>query len=848
MFKSKKITLHAPMKGVLVPIERVPDPVFAEKMVGDGVSIDPLEEVLRAPCNGVIQNLHNSLHAVTIKTPENLEILLHIGLDTVMLKGEGFTPLIKTGDRVNIGDELIKFDMDLVGSKAPSLLTQMVVSTMDIVKKLKPVKITEVSSGEVVCTINLSKAASSKEIETKDHVRVESEPIVLPNPVGLHARPAAVLAKLSKEFSSEISIVLNNAEANAKSVTSILKLNSKHGDKITLIAKGEDAREAIDVIVPEIISGLGDEGCIPVREITASEETIEPRDESTDILKGMSASIGLGTGRVFILEDDNFTVTERGKSFKIENEKIQSGITRAKKQLMELYSSLEASDSAKAEIFSAHIEILEDPDLITSVNSLLKDGYSAEFSWKTSYQNQAKELSLIENSLLAERANDMTDVGKRVLRIILGLESDSKPIPEGSILIAEDLTPSFTATLNPDSVQGFCTVKGGTTSHVAIIARSLGIPAVVGVDKRILSLKNGDNIVINGTTGEVKLNPDNNYIQRIVKLKEKRDKRVERERSECKLEPSTTDGHRIEVVANVGSPTQAKDILSYGGEGVGLLRSEFLFQDRQTSPTEEEQFIAYRSVLEAVGSESTVVIRTLDVGGDKPLSYLPLPKEENPFLGERGIRVCLRKPEILRTQLRALLRASAYGNLHIMFPMVGTYEDWREAKVILDEEKNKMGITNVPTGIMIEVPSSALIADKLAKEVDFFSVGTNDLTQYTMAIDRGHPKLASKADGLHPSVLRLIKMTVDAAHNSGKWVGVCGGLAGDPQAVPILLGLGIDELSVSIPSIPSVKAQIRGLSISECKELAEDALNATDANSVRILSPNPYIDEIITNL
>lgn len=834
------------MKGVLVPIERVPDPVFAEKMVGDGISIDPLEGVLRAPCSGVIQNIHNSLHAITIQTPEQLEILLHIGLDTVTLKGEGFTPLVKVGDHVKTGDDLIHFDIELVGLKAPSLLTQMVITTMEKVKKLKPSKPGAVSSGEIVCTITPTKEV--KQVETKDLelVTVESEPIYLPNPVGLHARPAAVLSKLAKQFSADITLKLNETEANAKSVTSIMKLNSQHGDGVVVVIKGVDAKEALDKIVPEIQAGLGDEGCIPVNPQTTEEPLeVNEKDEIADLLKGMPASPGLATGNVFILKEEETEVTEKGISPEVERERLNIAIHGAESDLKQLFTGLEQKDPSKAEIFSAHLEILSDPDLLDCAQTILSDGYSAEYSWKKAYEHQAEELSRIKNSLLAERANDMRDVGRRVLGLILGRELNNTDFPENSIIIAEDLTPSITATLDPARVRGFCTTQGGTTSHVAIIARSLGIPAIVGISSQVLTLENGESVVLNGTTGELKLNPEVAYINKISELKERTAKRKAADLSVCKEKATTVDNYSVEIVGNVGSPIQALDIPGLGGEGIGLLRSEFLFQDRVTAPTEDEQYNSYKKVIEAVGPEATVVIRTLDVGGDKPLSYLPLPKEENPFLGERGIRVGLNRPELLRTQLRALLRASLHGNLHIMFPMVGTIEEWRAAKSILEEEQELLGISSVPTGVMIEVPSAALIADQLAKEVDFFSIGTNDLTQYTMAIDRGHPKLANKADGLHPAVLRLIKMTIDAAHRYGKWVGVCGGLGGDPQAIPILLGLGIDELSVSIPSIPSVKAQIRNLSKAECESLAEKVLQTTDAKSVRELSPNPYRDEIL---
>ncbi len=852
MSNSKQVTLRAPMHGVIIPIENVPDPVFAEKMVGDGISIDPIEGILRAPCDGEILHLHDSNHAVTLKTMDNLEILLHIGLDTVMLKGEGFTPIIKSGDLVKAGDELILFDMKTVGKKAPYLLTQMIISTMDLVEKIEPVDESKISAGDPVCKVYLSESSNSQVEEDKVGESIESEPIALPNPVGLHARPAAVLVKIAKKYRSKIEVNLGDIVANAKSVTSLMKLDSKYGDKVVISATGIDAEMALSEIVPEVISGLGDAGCIPVTEIATTKQVIfvpEITEESGDhdSLIGSPASRGLATGTVFLFKEPELNIPQLAGSLKEEQERLKRAIIQAESELKDLYNKLEVKDPGKAAIFSAHLEILEDPDLLDSVNEILTDGVSAASAWDKGYKIQAEDLAALESVVLSQRANDMRDVGKRVLASLLGVTLDIPDFPKGSILIAEDLTPSITANLDPSIVNGLCTTLGGATSHVAILARSLGIPAVVGIDNRALLLKNGDKVVINGTKGELKLNPDENYITKINYLQAKTSMRKQAEKIVCKESAVTTDDFTVEVVGNVGNPMEAKDIPGLGGEGIGLLRSEFLFQDRSTEPSENEQYEVYKTVIEAVGSEAPVVIRTLDVGGDKPLSYLPLPKEDNPFLGERGIRVGLNRPEMLRTQLRALLRASVYGKLHIMFPMVGDLQEWRSAKAILDEERIILGVSNVSVGIMIEVPSAALLADKFAKEVDFFSIGTNDLTQYTMAIDRGHPKLAANADGLHPSVLRLIKMTIDAAHKEGKWAGICGGLGGDPQAVPILVGLGIDELSISIPSIPSVKAQIRSLSKSECEKLAKEALEMDTAQNVRKISPSPYTDEDILN-
>ncbi|MGL1957345.1 MAG: phosphoenolpyruvate--protein phosphotransferase [Colwellia sp.] len=867
----KKLTLVAPLRGMVIPLAAVPDPVFAEKMVGDGTSIDPLEGMLYAPCDGEIVFIHKSAHALTIKTHNDVEVLIHIGLETVKLNGEGFTTKVNSGDLVKAGDKLIEFDMKLIANKAPYLLTQMVVSTMDLVKHIDIVANNEIAVGDALCCVHLHEtqdslaqndAHNSVSSPLSSH-SMSSNPITLTNPTGLHARPAAVLVQLANEFTAKIEMKLGDKVANAKSVTSLLKLDSTHGDSIIIVATGSDAKAALAKIVPQVESGLGDEGCMPVtiadidtnadvkvkamsdsENTQAQQATLAIADEpigDISLLKGTSASAGLAIGRIFRIEEQQFDVVEYAVLKTQEQEIFTQALRLGKLAVERLYSKFHQEDPEKAAIFIAHLELLDDPELIDLVEHQLNLGKSAPYAWQHSYKAQAKALSELSSEVLAGRANDLLDVGKRVLAILLGIEIRETEFPQGAILVAEDLTPSITANLDASIIKGFCTVLGGATSHVAILARSLGIPAIVGMDKRIMRLDNDLMVILDATNGTLKTDADADYVAQIEIRQEQTRCRHEQELAACQLQATTDDGATIEVVGNVGKPTEALDIPNLGGEGVGLLRSEFIFLDRTTPPTEEEQYQAYKAVLDAVKPTDKVIIRTLDVGGDKPLAYLPLPEEENPFLGVRGIRVGLEQPELLRTQLRALLRASLHGNLHVMFPMVGDIQEWREAKAIFEAERTALNIAPVALGIMIEVPSAALLAEQFAAEVDFFSIGTNDLSQYTMAIDRGHPKLAAKADGLHPSVLRLIKMTADAAHKYGKWAGICGGLAGDPQAVPILIGLGIDELSVSIPSIPEVKAQIRTLTKADCVALADKALASSTFEQVRALSPNPYL-------
>ena len=431
----------------------------------------------------------------------------------------------------------------------------------------------------------------------------------------------------------------------------------------------------------------------------------------------------------------------------------------------------------------------------------------------------------------------MRDVGGRVLELLTGVTHKPPTYPEGSILIAEDLTPSDTATMERGRVVGFATVRGGATSHVAILARSLEIPAIAGIEPRALEVANGTPVILDGAKGSLRLNPPPAEIERIRQRQARQEARRKEDVAHAHEPAVTSDGKRIAVFANIGGLKDAEQIVEVGGEGVGLLRSEFLFMDRAAAPSEDEQAASYTAILRATGPQMPVIIRTLDVGGDKPLPYIPIPREDNPFLGERGIRVGLDRPEVLRTQLRALLRAAAGSKLHVMFPMIATMQELRDAKAVLAEEAAALGVAPFQCGIMVEVPAVAVMAHTFAAEADFFSIGTNDLTQYTLAMDRGHPKLAPKVDALNPAVLQLIAQTIDGAHAHQRLVGICGGIAGDPHAVPILVGLGIDELSVSLPAIPTVKAQIRRLSLAACRDLAQRALTCATAEEVRALAP-----------
>ncbi len=840
------VELRAPLDGVIVPLEQVPDPVFAQRMVGDGLSIDPLSQVLVAPCDGTVSQLHRAGHAVTITTAEGVEVLMHVGLDTVALKGKGFTPRVKEGQQVRAGDELIGFDADFLATHAKSLLTQVVITSGERVAELRAAT-GRVRAGKDVClTLRLAEGTGAAAAVAAGG-RVASESVVVPNATGLHARPAAVLANLAKRFQSKILLQRGDDQANAKSVVSLMGLEVAFGDKVVLVAEGPDAAEAIAKLTPELAAGLGDEGTRPAPAPATTEIGADaapaPRPRSTDpnLLLGVAASPGLAVGRVFQLRREEIRVEEEpeaGSDPNAERRRLDDAVDTAKVQLQALQAQLQAqSDPAKAAIFAAHQELLDDPDMLEIALSAIAKGKSAAFAWQRAFRTYAERIAALRNPLLSGRANDLNDIGRRVLGILTGHPDEEPEIPAGTILVAEELNPSDTAKLDRSRVLGFCTVGGGATSHVAIIARSLDIPAVAGIEPRALDLVNGTPAILDGGLGWLRLNPDPAEVERIATLRKRLAVRREAELASAKEPAVTSDGHRVEVVANIGGEKDARRSVELGGEGVGLLRSEFLFLERATAPSEDEQVRAYSEIAAALGGRP-MVIRTLDVGGDKPLAYLPLPREENPFLGIRGIRVGLDRPEILRTQLRAILRAAGGNRLRVMFPMIATLDEIRSVKGVLAEERERTGIADpLEVGIMVEVPAAAVLAEQFAREVDFFSIGTNDLTQYTLAMDRGHPKLAPLADAMNPAVLRLIARTVEGAHGAGRWVGVCGGIASDPQAVPILVGMGVDELSVSVPTIPAVKAAVRGRSLEECRELARRALEQDTAAAVRALVP-----------
>ncbi|MDA1475764.1 phosphoenolpyruvate--protein phosphotransferase [Bacillus changyiensis] len=558
-------------------------------------------------------------------------------------------------------------------------------------------------------------------------------------------------------------------------------------------------------------------------------------------MKGIGASAGIAIAKAYRLEEPNLTVEKKNISdFEAEVKRFEEAIEQSKKELETIKShALKELGEDKAEIFSAHLLVLSDPELLNPVKDKIKsDSVNAEFALKETADMFVSMFESMDNEYMQERAADIRDVTKRVTGHLLGVDIPNPSlISEEVIIVAGDLTPSDTAQLNRRFVKGFTTDIGGRTSHSAIMARSLEIPAVVGTKVATKELQNGVLVIVDGINGDVIVDPSQETIKQ---YEEKHQSFLAQKAEWAKLvnEPTVTnDGHHVELAANIGTPDDVKGVLENGGEAVGLYRTEFLYMGRDQLPTEEEQFDAYKTVLERMEGKS-VVVRTLDIGGDKELPYLELPKEMNPFLGYRAIRLCLDEQEIFRTQLRALLRASTYGNLKIMFPMIATVNEFKEAKAILLEEKAKLqaeGQTvadDIEVGMMVEIPASAVIADQFAKEVDFFSIGTNDLIQYTMAADRMNEQVSYLYQPYNPAILRLITIVIEAAHKEGKWVGMCGEMAGDEIAIPILLGLGLDEFSMSATSILPARTQISKLSKKETESFKEQILSMSTTEEV----------------
>ncbi|MBM4424877.1 MAG: phosphoenolpyruvate--protein phosphotransferase [Chloroflexi bacterium] len=665
------------------------------------------------------------------------------------------------------------------------------------------------------------------------------------NRLGLHARPAAQFVQTAAQFAQTDIRVSNESRGrgpvSAKSINAIATLGVRRGQVILITASGPEAASALAALQRLADDNFGEVDETPPTTVAATAPLTAPPTAQT--LRGIPASPGLALGpaRLFrpaLPDVPTHTVADSAAEW----QRLLTALEKTRAQVRTLREAVaRRADAYAAAIFDAHLLFLDDEALRGPARAAIDSEHlNAAAAWKRAVEAVAADYAALDDDYLRARAADVLDVGQQVLLQLLGGTAPAVFTTPG-VLIAADLTPADTARLDPALVMGIATALGGPTSHSAILARALGLPAVVGLGESVLALAEGAPLILDGDAGLLIPSPDEKTADEYARRQRAAQAAAAEARAASAALAFTSDGRRIEVSANIGSLADARAAVAVGAEGVGLFRTEFLFLDRRTAPSEEEQYAAYRSAAEALGRERPLIIRTLDVGGDKPLPYIDMGAEANPFLGWRAIRLCLARPDFFKTQLRAIARVAVdYPLVKVMFPMIATPDEFRAAKALLLEAAATAGASApIATGIMVEIPSAALRTAAFAAEVDFFSIGTNDLTQYTLAAERGNARVAALADAFQPAVLDLIQRVVTAAHARGKWVGVCGEMAGDPQAVPLLIGLGVDELSMSAPAIPRAKQIIRALDCESVRAQAASALELETPEAVRAVFTQP---------
>lgn len=828
-----QLLLIAPMPGWTLPLAEVPDPVFAGGMLGDGVAIDPTGGALHAPCDGELLSVAPTKHALTLRADNGAELLLHVGIDTVGLKGQGFEAHAAAGNRVRAGDLLLRFDLDAVARRAASLITPLVVTNgagFEIVRRQLG---HAVGLGEFLMELRSISAAVAAERWPDGAGVTRRLRVALLH--GIHARPAALITHKVREFDADVLVLAHGRRASAKSAVSLMSLGVHRDDEIALEATGADARAVLDAL--EALIGRADAGthaasAAPER-VAALQATAPVWPPAGTKLPGVLAARGMALGVAATITRRERAVTATGAGVARETAELARGRAAVR---VSLTTQAANATGPRAEIIAAHLEFLDDPAFAAAAAVLIDRGKSAGYAWRSAIRASADALRDLGDARLAERIDDLLDLESQVLAALAGeTQGPDLQLPDRAIVLADELLPSQLVALDPRRLAGICTARGGPTSHVAILAAAMGKPMLVSVGAGVLGIEAGTPLLLDAERGVLHVDPpdaESAAAERVLRQRRERDT-VEREaaRTDC----TTADGVRIEVFANIGSVAEAVDAVALGAEGCGLLRTEFLFLERRTAPDAAFQAAEYQRVVEAFEGRP-VVIRTLDIGDDKPIPYLALPREDNPALGLRGVRISLWQPELLRTQLEAVLSVRPLTHCRLVLPMVHEPAEILRVRALLEELAGQLGVADRPAlGAMIETPSAAVIADRICEAADFVSIGTNDLTQYTLAMDRTHPDLAAHLDGLHPAVLRLIASTAAAAVEAGRPVAVCGGLASDPIAVPVLLGLGVQELSVVPGAIPHIKALIRACTMTQCRKLADRALALSSAAAVRAL-------------
>jgi len=819
------LIITSPLRGWASALDQVPDPVFAQRMMGDGVAIEPLGDTVVAPCDGEVTTLHDSGHAVALRSPEGAELLIHIGLDTVTLKGKGFEPLVKAGDRVARGDPLIRFDMDAIALAAPSLITPVIVTNAEAFTIVK--RHIDVVVGACEALMILAPVAAETRRRSDDGTLVE-QAVTLSLPHGIHARPAARIGEAARGFEADVHLVHGEKRGDARSTVALLALGTRFGDEVTVQARGDDAEAALAAIIALLGTDMG-EGAPVAPAPAAAPVAALPEGQ----IGGVIAAPGLAMGPAARLQRAEIAVAREGSGAALERAALIAARNEVRGRIA---ARAEAAGGSVAAVMTAHLALLDDPELLAGAERRIAEGASAGFAWRGAVHDQIDALRATGNAHLIERIDDLVDIERQLLLVLSGAPAEADAIAAGAVLVADDLLPSQLVTLAASGLAGVALVRGGPTSHVAILCAGMGLPALVAMGDVLDGVAEGATLLLDAEAGHVTVDPDADAAAAFAARVAARDSRRAAAQAAAADACHSADGTRIEVFANIGTVEDAALAAAQGAEGSGLVRSEFLFLGRESAPSEEEQLAAYQGIADALAGKP-VIIRLLDIGGDKPAAYIPFAAEENPALGQRGIRVGLAHPGLLETQLRAILRVQPVGQCKIMVPMVASVAELVAVRAMTQRLRSEMGIAEaVQVGAMVETPAAAMTADLLAAEADFLSIGTNDLTQYVLAMDRGNPAVAAGVDALHPAVLRMIGETCRLATTRGTWVGVCGGLASDPAALPILIGLGVTEISAVPGFVAEAKAIVRGMTIEAARAHAARALACTSAADVRALA------------
>ncbi|WP_322963439.1 phosphoenolpyruvate--protein phosphotransferase [Sphingomonas fuzhouensis] len=801
------LTVFAPLAGWVTPLADVPDPVFAEKMLGDGVAIDPVNDALCAPCDATVLTVHEAGHAVTLRSTDGYELICHIGIDTVSLGGKGLTPQVQAGAKVLAGQPLIRFDLDYLVQNAPAVVTPIIVA--DATRyAVEPIAKGLVAVGDPLLRV-VPLGGEAVEADTGGETLIEETVVALSH--GLHARPAARLVEAVRKHDARVTLYHGDRHASALSAVGLLGLGLGHGTTVRIEASGAQAAAAMAEVIAFLNDATPEE--MPV-------DAPEPVRGEGPGLGGVPAAPGLAVGPIHRLT--RATIPVETLAGTVEEERVR--LTHALDTIRASLAQAATAGGARGGVMAAHGAMLADPTLTDAALAAIGRGLSAGVAWQEAITEQVAVLLSSGDRRIAERADDLRDLERHVLAALAGLPIEGPSVPTGAILVAEDLLPSQVAALDAAVVAGIALVKGGPTSHAAILAAGMGLPMAVAFGEPLAALEDGRVIVLDADRGLIDPEPDAEAQSAARDTIARRKAEMEAARAAqgpCRM----ADGVRIEMFANLGSVADAEAAVAEGAEGCGLLRTEFLFLERATAPTREEQARDYQAIADALG-DRPMIVRLLDVGGDKPAPYMDLPVEENPALGLRGIRVSLADPQLLEDQVAAIL--AVRQPCRIMAPMVASLSELEAVRAVVERQGGKAEV-----GVMIETPAAAISADILARKADFFSIGTNDLTQYTLAMDRGNAAVAAGVDGLHPAVLRLIGTTCDGAAKHDTPVGVCGSLAADRLAVPILLGLGVTELSVPPARVAAIKALVGKLDMVRCRAAAIAALALPSAAAVR---------------